>query len=205
MMPILQAKLGLESVVVRGADALDLIDVAVLRIKLVVGTQRLIRSLVEIEQAQQTATFAANVSDLREDAGGEGVLHVDAVVLVVSGAEVVVDREDAASGGGGAGIALRRWEDCDVLLDGALCACDWSHSVDGAGTAGISFHTVGCSVAGAIVEEGVEVRSIEIEAETYADNGARGSLIACSKAWAEALVVALVDAVDLIALEGKSV
>ena len=45
----------------------------------------------------------------------------------------------------------------------------------------------------------------EVEAESYADNGALGRLIACSKAWAEALVVTLVDAVDLLALEGKPV
>ncbi len=38
MVPVLQAELGLERVVVGGADALDLVDVAVLRIEAVVGT-----------------------------------------------------------------------------------------------------------------------------------------------------------------------
>jgi hypothetical protein len=107
----------LESVVVGGANALDLVNVAVLLVGVeiwaafllgqVVGIVRVVggSGLVEIEQAQKAAAFAANVPDLRDDIGTKGVFDVDAVVLVVGGTEVLVDGEDAAGRGSRARIA----------------------------------------------------------------------------------------------------
>ena len=98
------------------------------------------------------------------------MLDVDAVVLVVGGTEVLVDGEDAAGRGGRARIAGRRRKYCDVLLDDALCASNWSHGVYGAGAARISFNTIRRCVAGTVVEERVQVGSIEVKAEARADN-----------------------------------
>ena len=47
---------------------------------------------------------------------------------------------------------------------------DRSHGVDGIGATGISFHTIGRCVAGTVVEEGIQVRSIEVKAEARVDD-----------------------------------
>jgi hypothetical protein len=90
-------------------------------------------------------------------------------------------------------------------LDDALRASNWSHGVYGAGAARISFNTIRRCVAGTVVEERVQVGSIEVEAEARTDNCVLLELIAGPEAWAEALVIALVNGVRLYPLEGEPV
>ncbi len=58
-----------------------------------------------------------------------------------------------------------------MLLTMVVFAPRRSDGVDGVGAAGIAFDAVGSRVAGTVVEEGIEVGSIEVEAEAGADNG----------------------------------
>ena len=96
-MPVGDAERGLQSVVVGGGDALDLIDVAVLRVGGEVRACELAGGvggvdagggLIDVEQREEVAGLRAYVAELCDDVGGESVLELEVEVFVVGGAEV---------------------------------------------------------------------------------------------------------------------
>ena len=66
--------------------------------------------------------------------------------------------------------------------------------------AGVAFNAVGGAIAGAVVEEGVEVRGVKVEADASAKDSARHHLIGEADARAEIGVVRIVKVGDLVAL-----
>ena len=186
VVPVVDAKLRLERVVVGGSDAGELVDVAVLAVLREEGAGDLTvdvggvdtgLGLVDIEQAEQVSRFGANVADLGDGVLVEGALDVEAVVLVVGGAEVGGDAEDAAGGVGGAGVADGGREDGDTLLDGGVGStvgrCD---RVDGVAPPGFPSTPLGAWLPGRLSRKG-----LRLGVSAYQPKAARTTVLSVSE------------------------
>src|SRR5579863_593768 len=100
-MPARGAEHGLERVVVRSSDALDLVDVGV-EVPPKFGAVSHVRAwstaemrLVDIQKAQKLAPFATHISKL-EEGFANLPLNLQVEVDVIGRTEILVDAEDAA-------------------------------------------------------------------------------------------------------------
>src|ERR1700712_3456439 len=145
----------------------------------------------------------SDVSELDDDVGSQGAFEVDAVVFVVGGSEVRVDREYSARRGGRARITDRGREDRNVFdnrcVRSAICC---RYGVDRACAARVAFDSIRSLVARAVIEEGIEVWRVGVPAVAGADDGIAVQRIAEADTWAEILVVPGKERVDLAPLEG---
>src|ERR1700730_12767664 len=151
---------------------------------------------------------AADVANLKEQIFAETFFDVQVVIVIIGVAEIladgknVVDSRAAVSGGTQtAGCGENR-----LAGDNGATARYGSNSVDGTGPCGIPFEAVGGAVRGAIIKERIQIRSVEINAESCANDeiAAFFWLISESKPGREIFKVFGIYAGDASTLEDQS-
>src|ERR1700688_164071 len=113
-----------------------------------------------------------DVADLEEQGLTEALLDIEVVIVVVGVSEVLADGKniiDLSAAIAGGAQASRCWKDGDVSDDGAA-ASHRRHSVHRTGAGRITFQAVGSAVGGAIIEERIQIWSVEINAESSAND-----------------------------------
>src|ERR1700733_1911380 len=182
---------GLKRAIVRGADALNLIDVSILRIgadirplgntvidSALVKHTVLCRAtevrLVDIQKAQQPASFAAYIADLKDRMGTESLLNLQAEVEVIRSFEMAVHGEDAARICGIAQVCCGGRDHGENVLSGHNGRSIRGKRVDRVWTAGITLKAVGRIVARPVVKERIGIGGIEEHAESAAHDGFLG-------------------------------
>ena len=115
---------------------------------------------------------AADIAYLKKQGLTETLLDIKVVIVVVGVSEVLADGKNivdlsAAIAGGAQASSCRK---DGVVRDDGTAASHGRHSVHRAGAGRITFQAVGGAVGGAIIEKGIQVWSVEINAESSAND-----------------------------------
>src|ERR1700688_2900963 len=113
---------------------------------------------------------AADVAYLKKQGFTEPLLDIEVVIVVVGVSEILADGKNnvdlsAAIAGGAQGS--RRWKD-GIASDDGTAASHRRNGVHWTCAGRITFQAVGSAVGGAIIEEGIQIGSVEINAESPA-------------------------------------
>src|ERR1700688_4602454 len=113
-----------------------------------------------------------DVADLEEQGLTEALLDIEVVIVVVGVSEILADGKNiidlsAAIAGGAQSSGCRKG---GVVRRDGTAASHGRHSVAGTGAGRITFQAVGSAVGGAIIEERIQIWSVEINTESCADD-----------------------------------
>src|ERR1700688_17669 len=150
----------------------------------------------------------ADVANLEKQRLTEALFDIQVVVVVVGVSEVLADGKniiDLSAAIAGGAQASGRGKDGVVRDDGAAAGYR-RHSVHRTGASRITFQAVGGTVSGTVIKKGVQIRSVEINAESCANDEVATfpGLIGEAQPGSEIFEVFRINAGDASALEDQS-
>src|SRR6266403_1926735 len=164
--------------------------------------------LVDILRRQQAMRGAPHVTYLQNERLSNSLLDIQVVIVVVGIAKIlayrkqVIDLVAAISCKACAPCRRKNW------LPGSdhAVAVSWPHGTDRARSSWISLKTIGRAVRWPVVQKGIQVRRIEIQAETRANDHVPvlSRFVCKSHPRREVLVVLGIHGIDSRALKHQS-
>jgi hypothetical protein len=207
--PDTSLKGSLQGVVIGVANAVELIDVPLVRVlscERARATRQ--RRLVNIQHHRELVGDAADIADLEDSKISQGLLDLKIVVIEVWSPEVLADGIDTKGTGSTVGVGSHiaghacsyAWENISLRLPS-----ETSRGVTGnrRRASGIAFETVGGAVWRTIIEEGIDVDLVVIHAEATAYHQIilGGRLVGETKAWSKVITVRRENRTDAVALD----